>query len=142
MSASNENKIGQSAPKTAHEAQQRKEERRSNFLYGAIAVVFVIVALATIVWRSNIIARTATAATIDGEKYNAAEVSFFYQNAYRNFYNQYYYYMAYGMLSLNTQTDLKEQEITESDASMLGVDAGQTWHDFFVDMGLKQMAAV
>ncbi len=142
MSASNENKIGQSAPKTAHEAQQRKEERRSNFLYGAIAVVFVIVALATIVWRSNIIARIATAATIDGEKYNAAEVSFFYQNAYRNFYNQYYYYMAYGMLSLNTQTDLKEQEITESDASMLGVDAGQTWHDFFVDMGLKQMAAV
>lgn len=142
MSASNENQTAKSTPKTAHEAQQRKEEKRSNILYGTIAVVFVIVALATVLWRSNIIARSATAATIDGEKYNAAEVSFFYQNAYRNFYNQYYYYMAYGMLSLDTSKDLKDQELTDSDASMLGVEVGQTWHDFFVDTGLKQMAAV
>lgn len=147
MSASREKqlrqeKIGQSDPKTAREAQQRKQEKRSNTLYGVIAIVFVVVALASILWRSNILTRSATAATIDGEKYTAAEVNFFYQNAYRNFYNNYYYYMAYGMLSLDTSADLKSQEITENDAAMLGVEAGQTWHDFFVDQALDQMAAI
>ena len=147
MSASREKqlrqeKIGQPDPKTAREAQQRKQEKRSNILYGTIAVVFVIVALASLIWRSNIIERSATAATIDGEKYTAAEVNFFYQNAYRNFYNYNYYYMAYGLISLNTNADLKDQVLTDSDASMLGVEAGQTWHDYFVDQALDQMAAV
>ena len=92
MSASREKQlrqeqIGQPDPKTAREAQQRKQEKRSNRLYGANAIVFVIVALGSILWRSNILTRSATAATIDGEKDNAAEVNFFYQNAFRNFYN-------------------------------------------------------
>ena len=88
MSASREKQlrqenVGQPDPKTIREAQQRKSEKRSNVLYGAIAAVFVVVALASLVWRSNIIPRSATAAVIDGEKYTAAEVSFYYQNAYR-----------------------------------------------------------
>ena len=147
MSASREKQlrqeqIGQPDPKTAREAQQRKQEKRSNRLYAAIAIVFVIVALGSILWRSNILTRSATAATIDGEKYTAAEVNFFYQNAFRSFYSNYYYYMAYGMISLDPQGDLKAQEISENDAAMMGVEAGQTWHDFFVDQALEQMAAV
>ena len=55
-------------PKTAREAQQRKQEKRSNTLYGIIAVVFVLVAAAAILYRSNIIPKMSTAATIDGEK--------------------------------------------------------------------------
>ena len=90
MSASREKQlrqenVGQPDPKTAREAQQRKEEKRSNTLYAIIALAFVVVAAASLLWRSNIIARTATAATIDGEKYTAAEVNFYYQNAYRTF---------------------------------------------------------
>ena len=115
MSASREKQlrqenVGQPDPKTIREAQQRKSEKRSNVLYGAIAAVFVVVALASLVWRSNIIPRSATAAVIDGEKYTAAEVSFYYQNAYRNFYSNNYYYMSYGLLSLNPNADLKTQE--------------------------------
>ena len=147
MSASREKQlrqenVGQPDPKTIREAQQRKSEKRSNVLYGAIAAVFVVVALASLVWRSNIIPRAATAAVIDGEKYTAAEVSFYYQNAYRNFYSNNYYYMSYGLLSLNPNADLKTQELSENDAAMLGVEAGGTWHDFFVDQALDQMAAV
>ena len=147
MSASREKQlrqeqIGQTDPKTAREAQQRKQEKKSNLLYGAIAIVFVVVALASILWRSNILTRSATAATVDGEKYNAAEINFFYQNAYRNFYNNYYYYMAYGMIGLDPQGDLKTQTLSENDAAMLDAEAGQTWHDFFVDQALDQMAAV
>lgn len=149
MSASREKKlrqenIGQPDPKAIREAQQRKSEKRSNALYGTIAAVLVVIILASLVWRSNIFSRsnTATAAVIDGEKYTAAEVNFYYQNAYRNFYNNNNYYIAYGLLSLNPNADLKTQNLSENDASMLGMEAGGTWHDFFVEQGLNQMAAV
>lgn len=152
MSASREKKsrqelsgAGQSDPKTAREAQQRREERRSNILYGVIAVVFVLVAVTSIIWKSNIIQKTATAATIDGEKYTAAEVTFHYQNVYRNFLNDYYGYISYGMLGLNPNSSLAGQTITESDAAMLGLtpeEVGQTWEDYFIDQALSQMAAV
>ena len=150
MSASREKQlrqenVGQPDPKAAREAQQRKEEKRSNTLYAIIALAFVVVAAASLLWRSNIIARTATAATIDGEKYTAAEVNFYYQNAYRTFYSQNYYYMTYGLLSLDTNTALDKQVMSEDDLAMMGIEdatEGQTWSDFFVGQALEQMTAV
>ena len=152
MSASREKKFrqeqtsaGWTDPKTAREAQQRREEKRSSILYGVIAVVFVLVAITVIVWKSNIIQKTATAATIDGQKYTAAEVSFHYQNAYRNFINEYYAYLSYGLLSLNTNASLSGQTIAEGDATILNLESdavGQTWKDYFADRALEQMAAV
>lgn len=147
MSASREKKnrqdqigSGWSDPKTAREAQQRKEEKRSNILYTVIAVVFVVVAVACIIWRSNIIQKTATAATIDGEKYNAAEVTFYYQNAYRTFLNNNYYYLSY--LGLDMSTSLDSQTINSTAAAMLGAEEGQNWKDYFIGQALDQMAAI
>lgn len=152
MSASREKKsrqeqssAGWTDPKTAREAQQRKEEKRSSILYGVIAVVFVLVAITVIVWKSNIIQKTATAATIDGQKYTAAEVTFHYQNAYRNFINNYYAYLSYGVLSLNTSASLSDQTMSEGDVTMLNLEpdaVGQTWKDYFTNQALEQMAAV
>ena len=89
MSASNEKKTRKDAisetPKTAMEIEKQKAEKRSNFLYGLIAVVFVVLAVVSLVWKSGIVNRTATAVTIDGQKYSAAEVNFYYQNVYRSF---------------------------------------------------------
>lgn len=152
MSASREKKsrqerssTGWTDPKTAREAQRRKEERRTSILYGIVAAAFVLVAITVIVWKSNIIQKTATAATIDGQKYTAAEVDFHYQNVYRNFINNNYTYLAYGMLNLNTSASLASQTLSENDAAMLNLDpdaVGQTWQDYFVDQALDQMAAV
>lgn len=152
MSASREkktrqerNSTGWTDPKTAREAQQRREERRSNILYGVIAAVFVLAAVAAIVWKSNIIQKTATAATIDGQKYTAAEVNFHYQNVYRNFINDNYSMLSYGVLSLDPNAPLSGQTMSDGDVSMLGLDedtAGQTWKDYFVDQALEQIAAV
>ena len=89
-------------PKTAREAKQRKEEKRSNLLYGTIFVVFLLVAAAAIIWKSNIIQRTATAVTIDGEKYTAAEVDYYYHNLYQNFLNNYYSYISYIGIDTNS----------------------------------------
>ncbi|BAK98758.1 putative isomerase [Oscillibacter valericigenes Sjm18-20] len=51
-------------PRTAREAQQQKEARRSNIMYGTIGVLFVLLAVAVFVWKSNIIQKHATAATL------------------------------------------------------------------------------
>lgn len=132
MSASREKKTRldqQDAPKTAREIQQRKEQKRSNILYGTIAVVFVIVALICVIWKSNIIPKTATAVTIGDEKYTAAEVNFYFQNTYQNFVNQNYSYLS--MLGLNTSMDLKSQTFGE-----------QTWYDYFLEQALQSMTQV
>ena len=119
-----------SDPKTLREAQQRKAEKRSNLMYGTIAVVFVLVAIVCIVWKSNVIPKTATAATVNGEKYTAAEVNFYYKSSIQNFYNQNSYLISY--LGLDLSGDLRKQTYAE----------GKSWFDFFMDQAMKQMADV
>lgn len=133
---------GWTDPKTLREAEQRKQEKRSNILYGVIGIVFAAAVVVTLVWRSNVIPKMATAVTIDGEKYTAAEVNFFYQTEYQAVVNQLY---SYGMLSyagLNTSTSLKEQTISSTGAMMTGATEGDTWYNYFMDRALDQMAAV
>lgn len=183
MSASREKQNrqagGQASPKTAREAQQRQQEKRNSLLYGLIAAAFLIVVVISAVWRSDVIPRMTTAATIDGEKYNAAEVAYFYQSSYNNFVNQYSYFVSY--LGLDTNTSLKSQEISADTAAMLGItlpgsedentdsagtdtsgedagtngtdagtegedtapaSTGMTWHDYFLDQALENMAVI
>ena len=127
MSASREKQnrqatSSQTDPKTAREAQQRKEEKRTNLLYGLIAAAVVVGVIISFVWRSDLIPKMSKAATIDGESYSAAEVAYYYQSAYSNFVNnsQYSYFLSY--LGLNTGASLKNQEISADTASMLGIE--------------------
>ena len=135
---------GQIAPKTAREAQQRKEERRSNFVYGLIAAAFAVVVVASVIWNSNIISRSATAVTVDGRKYNAAQVNFYYRNAYLGFMNQWSYALSY--FGLDTSLPLDSQTINETAATFLDVDLteneGMTWKEYFLSEAFEQMASV
>ncbi|WP_295583209.1 peptidylprolyl isomerase [uncultured Oscillibacter sp.] len=147
MSASKENQTPQDLggsgwgdPKTAREAQQRKAEKRSNILYGTIAVLFAVVAIVTLVWRSNILSRTLPAVTIDGQNYTAAEVNFYYQNVYQTFLGQNSSIVSY--LGLNPNESLRGQIIDETTAGMMDVEAGTSWYDYFLDQALQQMATI
>lgn len=135
---------GQVAPKTAREAQQRKEERRSNFVYGLIAAAFALVVVVSVIWNSNIITRSAAAATVDGQKYSVAQVNFYYRNAYLMFMNQWSYAASY--FGLTSSLPLDKQEVNETAASFLDLDlsenAGMTWKDYFLSEGLEQIASV
>ena len=148
MSASREKKSrqeqtgsGWNDPKTAREAKERKEERRTNILYGTIGVVFLLVAIAAVVWKSNIIPKSATAVTINGETYNAAEVNFYFENNYQNFLNKNYNYLS--MIGLDTGSSLKSQTVSATGA-MFVTDAteGETWYDYFLNGALDQMAGI
>ena len=50
----------------------------------------VVVAIGLVVWNSNIIQRGTTAVTVEGESYSAAEVSYYYHNAYNSIVNSNY----------------------------------------------------
>ena len=75
--------------KAARAAEQKAAERKANILYATLAVVFVVVAVLLVVYNSGIIQRGRTAVTIDGENYTAADVSYYYSNAYQNVLNTY-----------------------------------------------------
>ena len=114
MSASREKKkrqellsTGTTDSKAARAAEQRAAERRSNILYGVVAGLFVVVAVALLVYNSGIIQRRQTAVTIGGESYTVPETSFYYQQAYQGFLNSQngYLYAALGML--DTSASLK-----------------------------------
>ena len=96
MSASRERKkrqefaaSGATDPKAAREAEQRAKERKSNILYATIGVVFVAVTAFLLVYNSGILQRNATAVTIDGVDYSAADYSYYYNLIYQNYYGSY-----------------------------------------------------
>lgn len=100
---------GGTDPKAAREAEQRAKERKSNILYGTIGVVFVLVAAFLVINNSGILKRNATAVTIDGVDYTAADYSYFYHAVYQSYYRQYGSYVD----MLVTPEQLQEQALNE-----------------------------
>jgi len=130
MSASKEER---NKARTAREAQARKEERRSNILYAVIAVLFVAAAVATFVWKSNIIQKSATAATINGKNYSAAEMQYYYNSVYQQFMRQYGSYASY--FGLDTSKPLRDQTCSMDED-------GGTWFDYFSKQAVEQAADI
>ena len=111
---------GAADPKAARAAQQKAAERKSNILYAAVAIVFVVVAVALVVYNSGIIQRNQTAVTIDGEKYTVAETSYYYQQvcgSYASMFGQEY------LQSMKTQS----------------YNDTQTWDDYFKEQAVDSM---
>lgn len=137
MSASREKKKRQEFlasggvdPKAAREAEQKAAEKRSKILYTTAGVLFVVVAIALVVYNSGILQRNKTAVTIDGESYTVAETTYYYQEAYQNFLNQYGSYAA--LFGLDTTQPLKSQMYSEE----------QTWDDYFKSQAIDTMRLV
>ena len=145
MSASREKKARQefnasgavnSRPPVRQE--ERAKQRRSNWLYGGIAIVFVLVAAALLVWNSNVIQRGSAAVTVEGETYSAAEVSYFYHVAYNSIaQNQYASY--YG---LSTSTPLTQQSLSDMAKTLLGVSEDMTWDAYFKEAAKKSLIQI
>ena len=130
MSASREKKkrqeflaSGAVDPRAARAAEQRAAERKSNILYAVVAGIFVVVAVALVVYNSGIIQRNQTAVTIDGEKYNVAETSYYYSQVYQN------YASFYSQLGMDP-SGLKSQPYG---------DDGTTYDDFFKQSAVDNM---
>jgi len=140
MSASREKKTRQELagtdyvdPKVVREEEQQQREKRNNKLYAIIAIVFVLVAVVSLVWKSQVIQKNATAVIIGNEKYTAAQANFYYNQTYQTFLNENYYFLSY--MGLDPNVSLKEQ-------AYYGAQDGTTWHDFFLTQSMQQMTLI
>ena len=138
MSASREKKSRQENlaggyvdPRTKREKDEQAKDRRSNALYIAIAVIFVIVGIVVTVANSKVIERSADAVTIGNATYTAADVSYFYNTIYNSFVSKNSYYLS--VYGLDTSKSLKEQDCPVTD--------GGTWYDYFRDQALSSMTS-
>ena len=140
MSASREKKIRQELAaqgipdiKQIRAAEEKKQQRRANWLYGSVAVIFVVVAAALVVWNSQIIQRSSNAVTVGDETFSAAEVEYYYYAALNSVTGS--TYASY--MSLDTSLPLTQQVMTDNDYLFLGIEqeegVEQTWHEFFIE---------
>lgn len=135
MSASREKKIRQErgtgyvSPREQKEAEEQKKLRRSNALYSVIAVLFVLLAAFIITWNSGVLHRHTSAITVGGESYTAAELGFFYSEAYQQWRQSYGGYASY--FGLDTSKSLKSQIQDE--------ETGATWADYFADQAATNL---
>lgn len=147
MSASREKKFRQELaaqgitdPKLIREAEEKAKVRKANTMYGVIAALFVLVAAALLVWNSGIVQRNATAVTIDGEKYTAGQVDYFYTQVKYNILNSGYA----SLYGVSTSTALDQQVVSDTAKTLLQIeDEGEiTWEQYIRDYAVKQLTTV
>ena len=145
MSASREKKNRQDLaasgvvdPKITRQKEEAAKQRKSNILYGCIFGAFVLVAAAVLLWNSGIFQRNATAVTIDGKNYTAAETSYYYHAVSNSIVNgQYASY--YG---LDKSIPLDQQEMNDTAKMMTGVTEDMTWDTYFKNEAKEEMTRV
>ena len=147
MSASREKKNRQELaaqgyvdPKKIREAEEQAAAKKSKVIYGVIAALFVIVAVASLVISSGVTQRNAKAVSIDGQEYTAAEMSYYYYSIYNNVLNsQYGSYMG-----IDTAKPLSEQVMSDTAKLVLAVESQEelTWHQYLMDTAKQSMVEV
>ena len=136
VSASNEKKTRQTpdsqglSERERKRQQEAKEARRSSILYGTIGTICVLVAAFLVIWNTGLIQRNATAVTIHGVKYTAADTQYYFNTTRLGILN--FYYSNLGMLPFDTSTSTKDQVYDSS--------TGQTWYDYLMEQTLNTMS--
>ena len=107
------------------EEKRRREEqkdRRSMAIYTVVAIAVVVVTVAAVFLRSGLLQRSVTALDVNGVKYTAADVQYYYNAVYSE---QAQYYL------FNTSTSVKKQIYDTS--------TGQTWYDHLIDLSIQRI---
>ena len=137
MSASREKKTRQDADEQVlsqreqKKLQEERQNRRSTILYAVVGVICVVFAAALLIWNSGILQRTLTAVTVNGVKYTAADVQYYF-NTNRDSIATLYYTYTYSY-PFDTSKSLKDQVYNE--------ETGETWYDYLLDQTLTNISA-
>ncbi len=144
MSASREKKLRQDLaaqgitdPKLIREAEEKAKARKTNTLYGIIAAVFVLVAAAVLVYNSGVLQRGKTAVVIDGEKYTAAQVNYYYMSRKNSILNSGYatYY------GLDSSKSMDSQIVSDTAKMFLQItdESEMTWDEYLRNDAIRTL---
>ena len=137
MSASREKKTCQDADdsilsqREQKKLQEERQARRSTIVYTIVGIVCVVFAAALLVWNSGILQRTLPAVTVNGVKYTAADVQYYFNTNRDSIMNLYYTYTY--SYPFDTSESLKNQVYDET--------TGQTWYDYLMEQTLDTISA-
>lgn len=114
------------SPEKKSRSDKRREEeqkdRRSVALYSAVGLVVIVFAIALMVWNSGLLQRSLTALNLNGVKYSAADVQYYYTSVYTTYANQY---------AFDPNTSVKKQVYRE--------EAQMSWYDYLMDQALETL---
>lgn len=126
MSASKERKAELELERMRQREEEAKTERKNMILYGVIAAVVAVCAVAMLVFNSGLLQRSVAAVTINGNKFTAADMQYYYNMEYAAEVNNSQTYAMYGMqYDFDYTVDPAKQIYDET--------TGKTWDDYFVD---------
>lgn len=114
----------------AQKKAQEDRKSRAKWIAGTIAVVVLVAAI--LIGNSSLFYRQKALKVAD-ETYSVAEVNYFYNVAYQNFYSTYGSAATY--FGLNTNQPLDSQEYTMSDEF-------DTWADYFLNEAKQSMTEI
>ena len=117
-----EKKAQSRAERDEKRRQEEQKNRRSMTIYTIVAVAVLAAAVAAMFWRSGVLQRSMTALDVNGVKYTAADVEYYYKNIYSQYAQQY---------AFNTSASVKKQVYDET--------TGQTWYDYLMDQAVQQL---
>ena len=129
MSASREKKSRQDADDSVlsqreqKHRQEAKQAKRSTILYAVVGVICVVFCAFLLIRNSGLLQRNLAAITVNGVKYTAADVQYYY-NTTRNYTANLYYSQLY-YVPFDTSRSLKNQVYNE--------ETGETWYDYLMD---------
>ena len=118
MSASSKKK----AERGGKRRQEEQNDRRSVVLYTVIGVLVLAAALVLMVWKSGLLQRNLTALDVNGTKYTAADLQYYYSSIYNSYASSYYF---------DPSVSVKRQTT--------GLESGQSWYDFLVDQAVETL---
>lgn len=140
MSASKEKKVRSYErsegldKKSAAEQERLRHARKFRRNAIIITVVVVLVIAAAVVINSSLPYTALDAVRIGDTGYSAAEVNYYYNSAFNQYYSNNYYLIQYGMISIDLSSPLNQQSCP------YGSDEGYTWADYFYDSAYNTMA--
>ncbi|MGM9644708.1 MAG: hypothetical protein ACI3X1_06440 [Eubacteriales bacterium] len=142
-----ENQLAQEEKLLAKEKAKKSKKTSDRVIAAAcivIAVLIVAILVLNILGETGVFLRAQDAMYVDAEnglKVNAAMMTYFINDNITSWYNQYYIYVVYGLLSVDLNSDLRDQKMTSQDASYMGDSSltGKSWYDFFIESTMENV---
>lgn len=117
-----EKKAQNRAERAEKRRQEEQKDSRSVVIYSVIAVLVVVAAVVMMLFNSGILQRSLTALNINGAKYTAADVQYYYTSLYNEQARQYLF---------NSAASVKKQVYDEA--------TGQSWYDHLMELAVGQL---
>ncbi len=116
---------------SAREQHLQKEAAalKTTRIYSVILGIVAVAAILILIWNSGFIQRSATAATVNGQKVTTADLQFYYNASYNGIMNQ--YASSFGMPPFDPSQSLADQVYNE--------ETGESWHSHVLDTALNNL---